>query len=187
MKTSEFLKKSPIIRKTLGHKQRNHHKSLRKRLMPKNPKPGPEEETFSHHCVQNVQKDERKKSEPLQETCRSAAMIQNLGWSARLWNDLKNDWNRIHIFDEKFSPLFLSSTIRIIWPKRLGIMSLNTAECQQPHPASSMMLGFIERREDAANLVWMGLKADLCRLQRSVEEQTPPWVNKTAKKSDCAF
>ena len=36
--------------------------------MPENDKTGTEAEIFSLHCVQNGQKDERKKSETFQET-----------------------------------------------------------------------------------------------------------------------
>ena len=62
----------------------------------------------------------------------SAAMAQKrLERSTRLLNDLKNHGNQILIFsdDKTFT---IASVFNKQTDRRLGIISLNTAECQQP-------------------------------------------------------
>ena len=56
------------MKNTLGYKLRSNQNGIRKQPMSKNDKIGTEEEIFSVHCVQDIQRDGRKKSEAFQET-----------------------------------------------------------------------------------------------------------------------
>ena len=81
--------------------------------MPENDKTGTEEENLKLRCVQDNQKDGRKKVVSFQETPVECSN----GWemSTRLLNNLKNHGNRILIFPmKKLSPIILSLTNRII-------------------------------------------------------------------------
>ena len=58
-----------------------------------------EEENFPLHCVQDGQKDGRKKSETFWETPAECSNdSEESGRSTRLLNDLMNHENRLHIF-----------------------------------------------------------------------------------------
>ena len=74
--------------------------------MAENVKTGTEEENSNLHCVQDAQKDERKKFETFSKPLLSAAVIlKRLERSTSLLNDLRNHGNRILFFMRKLSPL----------------------------------------------------------------------------------
>ena len=71
-----------------------------------------------------------------------------------------------------FYPVFSKQNERV---ERLGMMFLNTAECQQlsiQPQAWCLWRRSIERGEDTSSLVWCGKQANLCRLQRSCEDES---------------
>ena len=73
-------------------------KSLRKRPIPENDKTGTEEKKINLHYVQDSQKEEKKKSETIQETPVECSKQKRMEKITRLLNDSKNHGNRILVF-----------------------------------------------------------------------------------------
>ena len=93
-----------------------------------------EEENFSLPCIQNDQKDERKKLETFHETLVECSNDSEASREKRLFVEyLKNNSNQILIFSNKktitVDPVLNKQNDPVL---TFEIMSLNTAEYEQP-------------------------------------------------------